>query len=299
MARSCHHVCHDLTAYHRCPAIPLLSLRSSRTAGVRQRTAIYQFAQFLKDHGIKHILLAPYHPSSNGLAERFVRTFKRAMIAGEKDGRTPSNRLAEFLLRYRASAHTTTGVAPSELFLQRRLRTIFDLLKPDTRGMVTSKQTDQKQHHDKHVKLRDLFVGTPVMVRDYHHSHQWIPGRVLKKLGPVTYSIDIGDGRIWKRHIDQLSKRFGSRKRHIDQLTERFGSRETPESPRDAPNKDDGFQYPAQPEKPSQLWLCRHPSDGSILSVTGDHPRDSCSFSVNGPSQLEGRRCGDLNTVEL
>ena len=156
------------------------------------------------------------------------------MIAREKDGRTPSNRLAEFLLRYRASPHTTTGVAPSELFLQRRLRTIFDLLKPDTRGMVTSKQTDQKQHHDKHVKLRDLFVGTPVMVRDYHHSHQWIPGRVLKKLGPVTYSVDVGDGRIWKRHIDQL--------------TERFGARDTPESPRDALNDDDGFQYPAQPE---------------------------------------------------
>ena len=37
------------------------------------------FAQFMRANGIKHIRCAPYHPSSNGLVERFVQTFKRAM----------------------------------------------------------------------------------------------------------------------------------------------------------------------------------------------------------------------------
>ena len=32
--------------------------------------------QFLKRNGIKHILSPAYHPSSNGLAESFVQTFK-------------------------------------------------------------------------------------------------------------------------------------------------------------------------------------------------------------------------------
>ena len=45
-----------------------------------------EFAQFMKANGVKHIRSAPYHPSSNGLAERFVQTFKRAMKAGEKGG---------------------------------------------------------------------------------------------------------------------------------------------------------------------------------------------------------------------
>ena len=37
-----------------------------------QFTAI-KFQQFLKGNEVKHIRCSPYHPSSNGLAERFVR----------------------------------------------------------------------------------------------------------------------------------------------------------------------------------------------------------------------------------
>ena len=45
-----------------------------------------EFAQFMQGNGIKHILCASYHPASNGLAEKFMQTFKRAMKAGDKDG---------------------------------------------------------------------------------------------------------------------------------------------------------------------------------------------------------------------
>ena len=60
-----------------------------------QFTAI-EFQHFLKGNGVKHIRCSPYHPSSNGLAERFVRTFKQAMKAGEADGLPLSHRLQNF-----------------------------------------------------------------------------------------------------------------------------------------------------------------------------------------------------------
>lgn len=43
-----------------------------------------------------------HHPSSNGAVEKFVRTFKQPMKAGEKGGLT-THRLANFLLTYRTT----------------------------------------------------------------------------------------------------------------------------------------------------------------------------------------------------
>ena len=47
-----------------------------------------EFAEFVKD-----IRSALYHPSSKGLAERFVQMFKKAMKAGEKDGLSLNTRV--------------------------------------------------------------------------------------------------------------------------------------------------------------------------------------------------------------
>ncbi len=54
-----------------------------------------EFDNFMKQHGIKHIKSAPYHPSTNGLAERFVQTFKNAMRASEHDGFSLIGRLID------------------------------------------------------------------------------------------------------------------------------------------------------------------------------------------------------------
>lgn len=68
-----------------------------------------EFTRFTRSNGIKHIRTTPYHPSSNGLAEWFVQTFKRAMKAGEKDGITLQHRLSNFLLTFRSTPHATTN----------------------------------------------------------------------------------------------------------------------------------------------------------------------------------------------
>ena len=100
---------------------------------------------FLKQNGVKHIRCAPYHPSSNGLAERFVQTFKTAMKVNGANSSNLSQKLNSFLLSYRNTPHTTTNEAPSTLSLGRRPRSLFDLLRPSVNKTVFDHQTQQKK----------------------------------------------------------------------------------------------------------------------------------------------------------
>ena len=56
------------------------------------------FAEFMAGNAVMHIRVAPYHPASNGLAEWFVQTFKKAMSAERNDGASLSQKLCHFLL---------------------------------------------------------------------------------------------------------------------------------------------------------------------------------------------------------
>ena len=86
------------------------------------------FQDFMKQNGIRHIKVAPHHPASNGLAERAVQRFK----AGVKKMQvgTLAERIARFLFAYSTTPHTTTGVAPAELLMGRKLKTRLDLVRP-------------------------------------------------------------------------------------------------------------------------------------------------------------------------
>ena len=77
-----------------------------------------EFAEFSRTNGIKNIRVAPYHPSSNGAAKRFVQTFKKAMKTMAREG-DQIKRLANFLLSYRKTPQTTTMEAPAMLLMKR------------------------------------------------------------------------------------------------------------------------------------------------------------------------------------
>jgi len=86
--------------------------------------------EFLRQNGIQKILVSPYHPSSNGLAERFVQTFKHSLESSASDPAcTLQQRIQNFLLSYRSTQHATTGSSPAKLFLQRELRTRLSLVR--------------------------------------------------------------------------------------------------------------------------------------------------------------------------
>ena len=163
-----------------------------------------EFATFTKMNGIKHIKSAPYHPATNGSAERLVQTFKKAMRAGEHDGRTTLQRLSSFLLSYRSTPHSTTHEAPSQLFLKRSLRTRLDLLKPDVNSSVCLEQAKQKSYHDRRCRVCEYSVGQPVQTYNFRSGPRWVAGVVVRKLGSLTYLVQVNSGVFWRRHVDHL-----------------------------------------------------------------------------------------------
>ena len=163
-----------------------------------------EFTEFLQGNGVKHIRCAPYHPSSNGLAERFIRTFKQAMKAGAQCGVSPQKRLDNFLLRYRSTSHATTQRTPASLFLGRDLRTRLSLLKPVCEDSVALQQDVQTRHHNQHAKARKFEVGDRVMAQNFGAGSKWMPGVIVQKKGPLSYVIQVKSGCQWRRHVDHM-----------------------------------------------------------------------------------------------
>ncbi|KAL3125240.1 hypothetical protein niasHT_005846 [Heterodera trifolii] len=87
-----------------------------------------EFKEFCDEFGIKHTFTPPYHPQSNGQAERFVDTFKRAMKKCAKDGKFWAEKM---LLAYRTTPNSALNrLSPDQLFFGRRLRTQLSLVHP-------------------------------------------------------------------------------------------------------------------------------------------------------------------------
>ena len=116
---------------------------------------------------IKHYRIAPYHPATNGAAERFVRTFKHALRVEKNDAGTANQKLAQFLLQYRSTPHSTTGVFPAELYMKRQFWTHLDLMKPSCANKVVEEQMQRKKYYDRNARQTEFEVGTEVLARNF------------------------------------------------------------------------------------------------------------------------------------
>ena len=90
-----------------------------------------QFQAFIKSNGIHHITSSPYHPATNGLAERLVQTFKQALRSMFQSSKPLKEKLTKFLIAYRNTLHSKNGESPAQLLLGRPLHTRLDLIKPN------------------------------------------------------------------------------------------------------------------------------------------------------------------------
>ena len=165
-----------------------------------------EFRSFCRLNGIHHILITPYHPSSNGMVERAVQTFKQSLKKLTEG--TLEQRLSRLLFMYRLTPHTTTGRSPAELILGRQPRSRLDLLKPNITERVEQKQFNQKLTHDKSSVTRDFQEGEEVYAKNFSaHGPRWLAGHITKLTGPVSVEIQLEDHSQIRRNFDQIRKK--------------------------------------------------------------------------------------------
>nr|XP_056718397.1 uncharacterized protein K02A2.6-like [Euleptes europaea] len=175
-----------------------------------------EFQEFLAKNGIRHTTSAPFHPATNGQAERMVRTTKEAMRRIERNDWDRG--LAEFLLYQHTTPNSTTGKSPAELLMGRRPKTPLDRLHPDL-------APERPRHREEPATPRVVEQDAPVYARNYGMGPAWIPATVQDATGPVSYRVATPEGRVLRRHIDQLRRRLADE-------PDRAAATEAPELPR-------------------------------------------------------------------
>nr|CAD2195887.1 unnamed protein product [Meloidogyne enterolobii] len=167
----------------------------------------FEFETFLRGCGVNHIKSPPYHPQSNGLCERFVRTFKNSVSKG-LDGNNLKDAIPEFLSEYRASPHPSLeGESPSYLFLGRQIKSKIDILKYSPKENL-NKPTDEKVENKRESRKRKIFkIDDLIWARNYTGNDKWLKGRVIEDKGDYIYGVEMEDGSVKISHIDQLRSR--------------------------------------------------------------------------------------------
>nr|XP_053616105.1 uncharacterized protein K02A2.6-like [Plodia interpunctella] len=181
-----------------------------------------EFQNYCKTNGIRHILVAPYHPASNGQAERTVQTIKNKL---RKLSNVPWQiRLPKILYGLRTTPNSINEKTPAELLNNRRFRTKFDYLNP-----LSSKDNPQlKELEDnENTKVRNFEIGQTVYIKNYTGEPRWLKGVVDKKIGVCRYLVK-WNGKLLKRHINQIHN-FGGGKEELERkmLQQRNKTQET------------------------------------------------------------------------
>lgn len=141
------------------------------------------FKSLMKEFGVKHHKVTPYHPEANGEVERFNRTLKKTIQAAIADGKNWRTVLENFLLAYRTTPHATTGIAPAELMFGRMIKDKLPNYNNGTqKNSVKVRDRRRKQkiatyaNQRNHAKAHQLKHGDTVLVADQTpHRNKFTP----------------------------------------------------------------------------------------------------------------------------
>ena len=108
-----------------------------------------EFEVYLRDNNIEHRTSSPLWSQANAEVERQNRSLLKAMRVAHSEGRDWRKELQKFLLGYRSTPHTTTGVSPAKLLFGREIRSklpgVEELRSASNESELLDRDRERKQ----------------------------------------------------------------------------------------------------------------------------------------------------------
>ncbi|KYN22600.1 hypothetical protein ALC57_04996 [Trachymyrmex cornetzi] len=151
------------------------------------------------------ITFSPHYPKSNGQAESGVKIAK-SFLKKQLD-------LDVALLNYRNTEITNIGYSPSQLLMNRKLRTLI----PTAQKLLHNNNVNRKQVHSKLVDKQNRFKADyDRKVKKYPQfkvnqkvtfkkGSTWVPAEIIEKCKePRSYLLKDNNGQVLRRNTSQI-----------------------------------------------------------------------------------------------
>ena len=130
------------------------------------------FEQYLEDCGIQHRKTTPLWPQANGKVERQNASLLKRMRIAQAEGKEWKKEVRKYLVAYRSTPHTTTGISPAELLFGRKMRTkLPEFREESVASEVRDRDSEMKAkaklytYKKKNAKPSALIPGDKVLLK--------------------------------------------------------------------------------------------------------------------------------------
>lgn len=194
---------------------------------------------FFKSRGIKHKKITPLWPRANGLTERFMKNINKCIRASLCANKNWREELRLMLINYRVTEHPTTGMSPSELLFNRKVRGFIPDIQQQMSPFYEQVRDTQQQQHERATRYapkssnETLKVGDKViMIRSrrkskFESSFYNSTFTVLTIKGTMI-TVESENGKRYTRNISFFRKQKGTNSK--DRINEQPNQNKTVES---------------------------------------------------------------------
>ena len=125
-----------------------------------------EIKDYLAAYDIHHHRVTPLWPQANEKVEGFMKPMGKAIRGAWAEGRDWQRELFAFLLNYRTTPHSSTGVAPAEMLFKRVIRSTVPSLHQDPKNTVDERVLERKYvDARRHARNSTIKAGDTVLVK--------------------------------------------------------------------------------------------------------------------------------------